>query len=497
MTRAWVPVLVACLGGAAMTFACSTQDDLGPELLSKEELMKPETCTSCHADHVREWSGSMHAYAAEDPVFLAMNARLQRETNGELGTFCVKCHAPLAVALGKTVDGLNLAELPAEQKGVTCYFCHNASDVTGSHNNPLVLGFDQTMRGGFANAAPGAIHGSAYSPIHDRNQIGSSSLCGSCHDIVTPGGAHIERTFAEWKASVFNQQKGATCSQCHMTGSGAPVPIATPPGDLVMPVRTKHSHTFVGVDVALTPFPEAEAQAAEVKSFLGKSLQTALCVSTFGGTSEYRVVLDNVGAGHAFPSGSPDRRVWVELRASREGVPLFESGVFADGEAAMPKTSDPNFWGLRDYVYDASGKETHLFGAATSCKTDLLPSQVTFDRLDPRFYQSNIVQRYPRDGSLVSGIPDTVTMRVRMIPIGLEVIDDLVASGDLDPALRSKMPIFDVGEPLRWTAEAAIDGFQEPGVPRFRCVTKTNVNFAADRFPAPTSPKDCPPAPAP
>ena len=39
----------------------------------------------------------MHAYAAEDPVFLAMNARGQRETKGALGDFCVKCHAPMAV----------------------------------------------------------------------------------------------------------------------------------------------------------------------------------------------------------------------------------------------------------------------------------------------------------------------------------------------------------------------------------------------------------------
>ena len=30
-----------------------------------------------------------------------MNKRGQRETNGALGTFCLKCHAPMAVALGR------------------------------------------------------------------------------------------------------------------------------------------------------------------------------------------------------------------------------------------------------------------------------------------------------------------------------------------------------------------------------------------------------------
>ena len=73
----------------------------------------------------------MHAYAAEDPVFLAMNARGQRETNGALGDFCVKCHAPLAVELGLTTDGLNLGEIPPHLAGVTCFFCHTVESVEG------------------------------------------------------------------------------------------------------------------------------------------------------------------------------------------------------------------------------------------------------------------------------------------------------------------------------------------------------------------------------
>ena len=43
--------------------------------LSRDQLLDPETCKTCHPDQFREWSGSMHAYAADDPVFVAMNAR--------------------------------------------------------------------------------------------------------------------------------------------------------------------------------------------------------------------------------------------------------------------------------------------------------------------------------------------------------------------------------------------------------------------------------------
>src|SRR5690348_14714558 len=80
-----------------------------------EELQNPETCASCHPQHYREWASSMHAYAADDPLFLAMNRRGQREA--AIGPFCVNCHAPIAVRSGATTDGLNLEELPRRLKG--------------------------------------------------------------------------------------------------------------------------------------------------------------------------------------------------------------------------------------------------------------------------------------------------------------------------------------------------------------------------------------------
>ena len=52
----------------------------------------------------------MHAYAADDPVFLAMNRRGQREAG--IGDFCVQCPRPMAVRTGATTDGLNLDSLP-------------------------------------------------------------------------------------------------------------------------------------------------------------------------------------------------------------------------------------------------------------------------------------------------------------------------------------------------------------------------------------------------
>ncbi|HEY1909129.1 MAG TPA: multiheme c-type cytochrome, partial [Myxococcaceae bacterium] len=59
-------------------------------MLTRAQLLDPAVCQSCHPDQYSEWAGSMHAYSTKDPVFRAMNARGQRETDGGLGSFCVQ-----------------------------------------------------------------------------------------------------------------------------------------------------------------------------------------------------------------------------------------------------------------------------------------------------------------------------------------------------------------------------------------------------------------------
>jgi hypothetical protein len=195
---------------AAFVIACSTDPSppsnpttSGPALLSEAELMDPEACASCHPSHVAEWSMSMHAHASSDPVFLAMNKRGQEETGGTLGDFCVKCHAPVASALGLTKNGDGLESLPTYAQGVTCYFCHSVADVSADHNNGLVLADDGVLRGPIEHPVKGAAHRMKYSALHDRLRPESSDLCGSCHDVVLDNGLALERTALEWRASAF------------------------------------------------------------------------------------------------------------------------------------------------------------------------------------------------------------------------------------------------------------------------------------------------------
>src|SRR5437762_12275346 len=119
--------LALAIGTAAGFSACHSGSQEGT--LTRAQLLDPQACAGCHQEQFNDWAGSMHAYASNDPVFLAMNKRGQRETNGALGKFCVNCHAPMAVREGKTTDGSNLEQLEPKYKGVTCFFCHSIDRI--------------------------------------------------------------------------------------------------------------------------------------------------------------------------------------------------------------------------------------------------------------------------------------------------------------------------------------------------------------------------------
>ena len=465
--------------------ACKPEPEPEPGV-ELEALRDPEACAECHPLHFREWQGSMHAYAAEDPVFLAFNARGQRETNGELGDFCIKCHAPVAVALGLTEDGLNLAELPAETKGITCWFCHQVEAVEGTHNNPLRLAMDAVLRGSISDALEPDAHEVGASDLFSRNHVDSSSMCGACHDIVSPAGAHVERTFAEWQASFYGDPDpedltrpaiwGLGCSECHMSRTtGA---IANYPG--VRGDRSRHGHSFVGTDVALTDFPDAELgpvlraeQLAEIEDQRRTSLCASLCVREEGPGAEVTVWLHNEGAGHSWPSGAtPDRRAWVELIARDDAdQTLYSSGIVAEDEA-VAELEDPALWLFRDRLFDAEGEETHDFWAAATVESNLLlaPEELSADA-DASTWQSHTYS--------LDALPARVDMRVLLRPMGLEILHELVAGGDLDPAIIELMSTFEVAPSvLEWTPDSAVESTGE--VDYGTCVSSSQGCFAPE-----------------
>jgi hypothetical protein len=328
----------------------------GRDSIDVLELRDPAACAGCHPDHTLAWAGSMHAYASDDPVFVAMNRLGQRETSGGLGTFCVRCHAPMAVAAGATENGLDLDQLPRELRGVTCVACHQIEAVNAINDGDLSFADDGSMRAGLHAPRSTPAHRSVRSSLLASVDPESSTACGACHDVVLPGGLAIEQTYAEWSGSLFARPEiGLSCAACHMIGSDAP---AARDG----PTRRVHDHTMAAVDVALTPWPGIDVQRRAIARDLSGTLTTTLCVAPGAGGLEVTVTLDNTQAGHAFPSGTTHaRRLWVELVAETGGVVHSITGTHRAGDV-IHAGDDPGAWVLGSRFLDAAGGEVQLPG---------------------------------------------------------------------------------------------------------------------------------------
>ena len=393
----------------------------------------------------------MHAYAAVDPVFRAMNQRGQRETRGALGSFCVQCHAPVAFAMGLTKDGLNLDEIEPHLQGVTCIFCHSATDATGTANNPIVRSDDGIMRGGIVDPVPNVAHASVYSSLHDGARLRSAKLCGSCHDIVTPKGVHLERTYAEWQQTVYAQEDSNfrnSCVACHMPGRDGVAAEADG-----VKLRRLHDHSAAGVDLALTDFPEAADQREKVQRLLDSTVLAELCVVEVSGGADVEVYLENVAAGHSFPSGATqDRRLWLNLVASAEGQTLLSVGEVGDGEDLPEPGEDPDLWVLREVLYDAAGEPTHDFWSAERTEGELLPAPNGIQPGEPGYLNVHVPRRY----RIIGTAPDHIRMALKLRPMGLEVLRDLVRTGDLDPVHVAAVPTLTLGSTvLEWSRDIA------------------------------------------
>ena len=435
----------------------------GDDKYSVAQLEDPNTCKTCHPKHYDQWSGSMHAYASEDPVFVAMNARGQREA--QLGTFCINCHAPMAVKLGLS-DGTNYdpSTLPPEAKGITCYFCHNVDKVTDDHNNGLVLAMDQTMRGGASKPADTPAHNS----LNDKNLMASetngSTMCGSCHDIITPAplSVHIERSFEEWKTTVFNQQgiNGDTCSKCHMKVADGV--IAEGPGlDVGNRPDGFHEHTFPAIDQAVSPFPNTDAQLVDINDILKAAIAITGPANAGTTTAPGGICLDPPGVltvrvdtfnvGHMYPSGAAqDRRVWIEVIAyDATNTILFSSGNVGDTQDPEDQTdhvlncddalhtpANKACSGLWDRMTKTDGTRADFFWEVANETSYLLKPATTAVSSDPAFDHSTTATWDVSDKFTQI---DHITARVRTRPFPYRTLDALVASGDLDASYAQSL----------------------------------------------------------
>jgi hypothetical protein len=267
--------------------------------------------------------------------------------------------------------------------------------------------------------------------------------------VVTPRGVHLERTFEEYERSLFGQRGEGfeTCAGCHMPGRAGRA--AEFPG---APERIVHEHLWPGVDVALSPFPGIEIQRQAIECEL--SFNTRIRSVDHDGLGTF-TVQSETSAGHRQPSGAAqDRRLWVEVVAydSDENV-VFESGVIGDGELEEKPPGDPGYDPqlalYRDWIYDADGQPTHDFwkAAPSSDHPEGYESLTLPFAIDPAVPHT-LSARYTiaRHREIAR-----MTVRLRMRPIGIDVLEELVRSRDLDAIAIERMPTFTLhGASVEW-----------------------------------------------
>jgi hypothetical protein len=195
-----------------------------------------QTCAKCHPRHYDEWRVSAHAYATVSPMFQRFEQAMQELTQGTVGSFCFRCHSPVAVQLCIPSSTSVLDAPPIVSEGITCVACHRVSESIGRTH-------------GDRRIEPGDIHAPIYSSSHGQGvkearsranelklklsadekgpgqpmhqhcgpfePISKSDFCASCHQVAVHPGIWLEIVHAQYRSGPAHA-KGISCQDCHM-----------------------------------------------------------------------------------------------------------------------------------------------------------------------------------------------------------------------------------------------------------------------------------------
>ncbi len=230
------------------------------------------TCAKCHRKIYDEWRVSAHAYAAISPMFHKFEQKITELSQGTIGTFCMRCHAPVAVQMNFPREA-SIVDAPyVYREGVTCVACHRVKEFYGR-----VHGERRIEPGGLQEPVYGSIGGDGVArAIADKDnfkikldansqnpgqqihlqgikfeQLSQSDYCQPCHQVAVHPGIALEVVWAQYRSSPACKQ-GISCQDCHMgLVPGKPLGYATGPaaemnGKTVDNHRKHSNHMFFG-----------------------------------------------------------------------------------------------------------------------------------------------------------------------------------------------------------------------------------------------------------
>ena len=206
------------------------------EVFADNQFPSAMACAKCHKKIYDEWRISAHAYSAISPMFQKFEQKMTELTKGTVGTFCVRCHAPVATQLGFPREASVVDAPYVYREGVTCVACHRVSERYGRVHgerlmdpgpltNPIYGGVGgDGVRQAIANKDDYKIKLDPNSKkpgqlIHYEGikfeQLGNSGFCQSCHQVAVHPGIGLEVVWAQYRAGPACK-KGVSCQDCHM-----------------------------------------------------------------------------------------------------------------------------------------------------------------------------------------------------------------------------------------------------------------------------------------
>lgn len=261
-------------------------------VIQAQELQVPasaETCGDCHRAIHEGWKKSAHATAMESRLFQDALKLADADLGGSARRACLSCHSPL----GTEVGDLTLTR-KVSWEGVTCDYCHSIRSVTFENGVPKASVQLSTVKSGPSKDSVSPAHGVAFSSVHV-----SSLICASCHEYKNPQNFLVITTYSEWKNSDYGKEE-KTCQSCHMYAVK---------GNVVDP-RVKRSPSEINLH---------EMPGSRSTEQLNRAITASMSASRQAGKVDVSIRISNSGAGHAVPTGSPMRRVILEVCAIAYG----------------------------------------------------------------------------------------------------------------------------------------------------------------------------------
>jgi len=206
------------------------------ELFLQTQYPSALSCAKCHPKHYDEWRFSSHSYSSISPMFQRFEQAMQDLTRGTVGSFCFRCHAPIATQLEVPPSTTMLDAPQVIREGITCVVCHrvNESYWLSQGDRRVEPGNEYAPMYGTTNGQ--GVHAAASraselklklspdqkgpgQPLHTHGgffeQLSKSDFCASCHQVAVHPGIWLEIVHAQFRAGPAHA-RGVTCQDCHM-----------------------------------------------------------------------------------------------------------------------------------------------------------------------------------------------------------------------------------------------------------------------------------------